>query len=514
MTEPMTRVPQSEAPRDAETAPAVTKGDETTVLALVARLALELEKAGIRYCHWKSNEALDRSLAGINDLDLLIARADLDRFRATLGGLGFKDVRGHRAKEVPGVFQMYGLDVPSGRLVNVHAHAYLVLGDDTTKNWRLPIEDAYLDSSSNDTVLPLPSPDFEYVVFVTRMILKHATWDGIAMLQGDLAASEKRELAWLEARIDGARVRGIIEQHLPALTGIWDDLVRAVRPGASVARKVRAAAALTEALSAHARRSPARDTPRRIVRRVWWATRRFVLKRRFRKQFAGGGALIAIVGGDGAGKSSAVEGLSEWLGGTFETRRVHLGKPPPSLTTLALKGPMAIGRKAGLFDSTRVQPYELDDAGGYPGNLWLLWGLLTARDRHREYRRARRLAMRGAIVICDRFPMRQIRLMDGARSRALDEQAAAKMDGLGRALARMETRYYDRILPPDLLVVLRVDPDVAVARKPEEVPRFVRARSEEIYALDWGSTPAVVIDGTRDRLTVLTEIKSLVWARL
>jgi thymidylate kinase len=120
--------------------------------------------------------------------------------------------------------------------------------------------------------------------------------------------------------------------------------------------------------------------------------------------------------------------------------------------------------------------------------------------------------MRGSIVICDRFPLRQIRLMDGARSRAL--RPSVKLDSTGRFLARLENRYYDRILPPDLLIVLRVDPDIAVARKPEEVPRFVRARSEEIFGLDWGSAPAVVLDGTRDRLSVLAEIKSLVWSRL
>ena len=40
----------------------------------------------------------------------------------------------------------YALDAPWGRFVHVHAHFSLVLGDDTTKNFRLPIEDAYLEA--------------------------------------------------------------------------------------------------------------------------------------------------------------------------------------------------------------------------------------------------------------------------------------------------------------------------------------------------------------------------------
>ena len=81
---------------------------------------------------------------------------------------------------------------------------------------------------------------------------------------------------------------------------------------------------------------------------------------------------------------------------------------------------------------------------------------------------------------------------------------------LARWLARREAGYYDRIGHPDLLIVLRVDPDVAVARRAEQDPEFVRRRAEEVWAADWGSE-AVIVDASRPRDAVRTEVHSAVW---
>jgi hypothetical protein len=49
-------------------------------LNLVRTLCEGLNSEGIEYCHWKSNARLHRSATGDNDLDLLIGRADGQRF--------------------------------------------------------------------------------------------------------------------------------------------------------------------------------------------------------------------------------------------------------------------------------------------------------------------------------------------------------------------------------------------------------------------------------------------------
>jgi thymidylate kinase len=78
-----------------------------------------------------------------------------------------------------------------------------------------------------------------------------------------------------------------------------------------------------------------------------------------------------------------------------------------------------------------------------------------------------------------------------------------------------EQRYYAGISDPDLLLVLRVDPETAVARKQGVDPAdFVRPRSAEVFAADWSSTEAVVLDASRPADDVLAEARTAVWAQL
>jgi thymidylate kinase len=136
--------------------------------------------------------------------------------------------------------------------------------------------------------------------------------------------------------------------------------------------------------------------------------------------------------------------------------------------------------------------------------------ILRARDRYRAYRRARRFASDGGIVITDRYPLAQVRSMDGPR-------AASVLPHGGRLaawLVRTEQAFYRHILPPDVLVVLRVDPEIAVRRRSEQDQTRVRARAEEVWTLDWQPTGAVVVDGGRPWPVIHTEIQSLIWSRL
>ena len=43
-----------------------------------------LDKAGIRYCHWKSNEHLDASATGDTDLDMLFSATERTALEAVL----------------------------------------------------------------------------------------------------------------------------------------------------------------------------------------------------------------------------------------------------------------------------------------------------------------------------------------------------------------------------------------------------------------------------------------------
>jgi len=480
-------------------------------LDLVTRLSLRLHGARVPYCHFKSNEAIDRSLAGENDLDLLVDAAGAGRFLEVLSELGFKEGVPGRVRRMPGVAQYYGLDAPTGRLVQVHAHRRLVFGDDMTKNFALDIEDDYIASAVRDPgTLAVASPENELLLFAFRMVAKHCTIDAMLMHQGRLTTSERRELVWLTERADPDRIAAIVESRLPFVgSDLFQACLAAIQPHASPWRKARTAGRLHRTFAAHRRRGRFVDAFLRIERRIGRVVRR-VLRGRATKRLAGGGALIAFVGGDGAGKSTAVRTVAGWLSGPFEVRRIHLGKPPPSATTIAIKGPMYLLRAMGMFRSTLVPAHVLRHGDTYPGISWVLWHVLTARDRYRLYRRATRAVLGGSVVVSDRFPLPELRTMDGAKTDWLAEHP--RSGRAARRLVSLERRYYAAFTPPDVLIVLRVDPAVAVQRKlHEEQPGFVRPRSEEIWRVDWSRTPARPVDSGRDLEEVERTLKAIVW---
>jgi thymidylate kinase len=457
-------------------------------LEIVLRLCDALERAGVRYCHFKSNEAIDRSLSGDNDLDLLVDRSHREIFSRVLRQLGFRRALAPAPRRFPGIEDAFGLDAPSGRLVHVHVHHALVVGHDATKNVRLPIEDAYLASAATTDAspLPLPSPEFEYVVFVLRMVLKHATLDAVLGGQGRLPASARRELAYLAARADPDVVREIVRRDLPTIAPTDLELAADALAGGSLAR-VRAAAPVRRALAGYGRRTPRADAVRRVGGRITWNARRLAAPKTTRKRLADGGAIVAILGSDGSGKTTALDGLDRWLSEYLRTERVHLGKPPRSAASVAVRA------------LQRIAPTERSR-----GRLRALRHVLIARDRVRAYGKAAGIAARGGIALCDRFP-----------TPVLDRMDAPVLGGPGTGgLARLERVYYSRIGPPDALVVLDVSPEVARSRRPSDDAAELAGRAAAVRAARWDTVGGVVLDAERSPAEVLAALKIAVWDRL
>lgn len=481
-------------------------------LELVRVLCDELETDQIRYCHFKSNVELDRSAGGLNDLDLLVARSDAQRFVELLYRLGFKAARRAGALHVPGVDHYYGFDPGSGRFVHIHAHLQLSVGDDMTKNYRLPFEEPYLSSTTRAGMFRIPAPEFELVLFVVRMVLKHCAADAALGARRSLSRRERDEFGHLLRSADVAESRAVVQEHLAMIgTGLFDRCLEALRPSSSFAFRAATAYRLQRELAPDGRHGQATDGFLKVWRRQWRRARRRLLRRTgatFDR-----GSIVAVVGGDGSGKTSTVGELERWLSTPFETTRVHLGKPPRSGIASLHRASVRIGKMLGLVSGTPLRAgVGADDVDGFPGYTWLLFRVLKARDRYGTYLRARRFAARGGIVLCDRYPLPQIRSMD--RARTAWGADSSKHGALVRYLVDRERRHYDRIADPDLLIVLRLDPEVAVRRKREDDPEAVRLRNSEVRELSWQSATTYIADASRSSEDVLSDIKRWLWPRL
>jgi thymidylate kinase len=489
--------------------------EKPLVLNLVARLCDALKASKVNYCHWKSNNNLHLSANGENDLDLLVSREDSQKFFEILWKLGFKQTYPAKEDKLPGVVDYYGYDTESDRIVHAHVHFQLVLGHDLSKNYRLPIERSFLESAVQGELFRVPIPEFEFVVFIIRMILKHSTLSSILMLHGGLASSERRELEFLQSRSSMVEVDAVIEQHLPYIShNLLEACLMALQPGASLLKRIRTGQQLLDGLKACARRSQMADTFLQFSRRVILPIQSRLHLRMPKNRMANGGLLIAIIGGDGSGKTTAINGIYAKLSDEFDIVKIHMGKPAWSLTTVVIRGLLKIGRSLGFFPFAMEGSESTIDTYSpkFPGYPWLIREVCTARDRYLTYKSIRRFATNGGLVLCDRFPLAEVKIMDGPQVERLTQ--GVRSNRFLKFLARLEKHYYDQIMSPDLLIALRVDPEISVVRKTDETAESVRTRAGEIWNIDWRKTPAHVIDASKSKSEVLVDLISLIWSHL
>ena len=461
--------------------------------ALVDRVGQALKAAGVRYCQWKGYGKLARIREGRSDLDLLVDRTEAGTFEMVLHQMGFKTAVAPAHRQVPGVISYMGLDDERGCLIHVHAHFRLIVGRQWGRYFRLPIERQVLASTVAAEPFPVPSPEFRVLLLVLGATLRHGIRELARNADPEWLLAIRRDLELLAHETPMASARSLALHLLPEVGArCFLACLRALGAGYLPWRRLRTRYRLEWRLrgdaevAGTARLSGAMRALRsRLVRREPESGLRPL----------SGGALIALVGADGAGKSTCAQALRAWLGSQLHTCHAHLGRPPRSWWTLAVGGALKVARRLGRS-----------------GHLELLRALCLARDRYRLFRRAQRIAASGGLVLCERYPV--------IENWALAGPSAASSNG-GRVHTRLAARlrgwelsYYQRIRRPDLIVVLQVDPETAVRRKVDEPEGYVRQRAQTVWGTDWNGSGAFVVDARRRLDQVMAELRGIVWRAL
>jgi hypothetical protein len=470
---------------------------------LPERLGEALRAQGVVCCQWKGHVKRARWESGRGDVDLLVDPAWAEPLEATLDRLGFKPALPPAEAGIPGTASWFGYDAGRGSMIHIHVQFRLIVGGYWTTSYRLPIERAALESAVPGRPFPVPAPELEFILFVLRQVQRYGGRDLFAPGIPHWLAAAQPEYTYLLARVDRRRLVARLAELLPIVDSeFFDACARSLRPGASRWQRLWLRYGLHRRLRPHACRPPLSLLLARIARRL------HLTRRPPGMRLARGGTLVALVGGDGAGKSTCVAELRAWLVPYFDVMTAHLGRPPRSFLTLVVGGLLKLQRAIRrTFDRS-----DAATGSGTPGALELLRLVCTARDRYRLFTRARRFAAAGGIALCERYPIPQ--------NRALVGPEIARLLGLGREtpLARRlmlaEQTYYRRITPPDTVLVLMVHPEIAVQRKTTEPPDYVRTRARIIWDTDWSATDARLVDAGQQLPQVLADLKTLVWAEV
>jgi thymidylate kinase len=238
-----------------------------------------------------------------------------------------------------------------------------------------------------------------------------------------------------------------------------------------------------------------------------------------RKSPLRGGITVALVGADGAGKSTLVEAMRAWLGWRVNLSVAYLGTSRPSRRTAVAQLASRVARAAANRAAGRRYPGSrlLAGAADY---VTATRYLMEALDRAARVRAGRSLAADGAVVVFDRYPLRFVRqdgrFVDGPRIAQLGPRVSR---GLLDAFRRREEATYRRIPPPDVAFLLTIPAELAVARKEAERPAAVQRKALAIERAvsslqSEERDDIVVVDATRPLESVIRDVKSEIWRRL
>lgn len=200
--------------------------------------------------------------------------------------------------------------------------------------------------------------------------------------------------------------------------------------------------------------------------------------------------LIAVVGCDGAGKSTLTADLARELGRMRPVAVCYLGLGSGDLGRrikgLPLAGPPLERLLAGKAKRARRAGERM------PGPVTALVIFGFSLMRLRRFRRMERLLARGVTVLTDRYPQTEVAgLHDGPGL------SAARAGGpFVRRLAARERRMYEAMAErrPDLVIRLDIDAATALARKPDHKPDLLRDKVDAIPLLRFNGARTTALD--------------------
>jgi thymidylate kinase len=494
---------------------------DAEVLSTVRRLADALVREAIPYCHWKSNAHLRESAEGTTDLDLLVDRAHAELLAGLLARLGFKRFAAVPWHSYAGVEDYLALDRDSGRLVHLHLHHELTLGERHLKGYRLPWEHLVLASGRRDpsTGLLVADPTIELLLLLVRGALKLRTRDRwpIRRTSGGLDAGAQREYRWLYARADPGGLSALALHLLGPRAADAVGALGSEAPTPAWLRSFRRSA--QNELGSCRTYAPAGAR----VRRVWRefrslagaADRRWLRSchRRVRTD-PRGGVVVAFVGCDGAGKSTLVAQTTAWLSWKLDTMPLYLGSGDGAASPL--RWPLRLMLRLVRLARQGGRAPQAEHAAA--SRSWAVpravWALVLSREKRRKLAHAVQARNRGMIVVCDRYPQAQVLgFNDGPLLGRWREHRWA----LIRAMARWESAPYEWAArhPPDLVIKLLVSPAVTLRRKPGMRMEDVQRRVDAVRCLQFAGPARVVeIDADAPLDQVSRKVKQAIWERL
>jgi len=476
------------------------------MLNLTNTLINQLNTAGVRYCHWKSNIHLAEGLSGETDLDFLVRRDQAGVFTEIVNNLGFKLLRSEGWKNFPSVVDFLGLDAESGKILHLHVYYKLILGKSMRKEYHIPCEDILLEGNQQLYGVRIPFPEAELLIHIIRMAVKRKLFSIHSAAKHILRRSKQSdvlyELQWLVKRSDLSKFSRLIEKF-GLKASDCEALFSIVRDPSNVSPN----------LLKKVKRSMTQYRRFKIFEgTLLWINRTVLsmlahMRHNIRKQIVSGGATIAIVGPDGAGKTTVCDVLIKRLGWKLWVKKFYLGSNQPTLHS----------RFVRFLVIPMLVPWRLLPRVRLARLLkYLAQGIIEisyASDRLSRLRKGFRLASNGCIVIFDRFPI--VNVAD--QPFLWEEKDELENHYLIRCITKKLKNLYSKIPKPDVLIHLSLPAELALARKPNSNPDLISAKEARLHSFsskEGFERNLLRIDASCSLDIVISQVMGNIWRRL
>jgi thymidylate kinase len=488
----------------------------SATLPLLMTVLSDFRRQTISYCYWKSSRRIQSVLAGEGDLDLLIARHDQHRAEAILLSRGLKRFPSAALRDNPAILSYLGYDEPSGRLVHLHLHFRLIVGERLHKNYRIPWETEILTQAIPHPTFPVMilDPATEAVLLGVRASLELLRLDPVTLrgwrtTLGRFAVDRKQ----LAETLDPAQLTGRACELLGDDLGAM--LTDAIYGETALEKNDRLRRAIRRYFAPYRTYNALEGRLRSALRAIHWAAgglNKFYLHlpRPWARRAPGGGSVVALIGIDGSGKTTVGASIRAWLGSEIDVMPVYFGTGGgrPSLLLRPFK--MMVPLLTRLLKTKPRGSSHGKVTNETPGLLYsvllMVWAAVVAREKRSKLLSARRGASRGMIVVADRYPQNEIRGFN-------DGPLLTRLASAPSWLRKWEARTYAlaQRLPPDLVIKLIVTPETIARREPDMDAAVIEKRIEAIPRLAFSAPHVVSIDAEQPLTDVIRAVKQEIW---
>ena len=487
---------------------------------IMRELFAAFEEADVAYLHFKSNKNLDKSFEGKADFDVLIDKLKLSKAEKIIFGKGGKRHNNPDFGNYPGVDNYLIFDPGTGQIYHLHLHCQLCTGKRLIKDYVIPWSDILLKERIKDEAqgIYISSPELELLLLSVRAVVKKRAFTapfsfGMEDERKDLIGrvDRKKLTAYAKELIaeDGEEIADIVMSDNVSASS-FARLSKVIRRKLSYCRRMSAFEAFTSSVS---------DYYKKIKRKK--INKYFGGYYPVAKAPAQGGAMIAFVGIDGAGKSTMVGLIDKWIRQSkIEGRRFYMGEGDgkvPVYVSVMKKAEAGTRKKGDKSGKSLNRIYFFKSPVRY---LKRLVKLSVIHDVEKNNRKKillmNRYRMNGGISVCDRFP--QIEKPD----RNDGPKIGKHIQVLG---SNIFTRHYEKkekelmsivkTIKPDLIIRMSIPAEVGLRRKGDPINEHtVKAhenKRQELMSLEFQGAPILDIDATMPFDDEVLLIKKKLW---